>query len=311
MSETGVAVPALDFECTDLVHRARGLDRRSIMRHVVGPALTGLLNPVYANRLQEFEVQQLPQIHSMGSLEGFSRILSDIADARIENIPCSPAGRTNLEEIKKVTDSNKSLFFNQDPILLLREGSTTGLTVPLNLSFQIDVLENMVADYGASYLENDFDVEAEIMQVDPQRLVEIMERPMFNKIILKLCKGPNGFLGSANYYPTQGGVFFHFEDPEKEGVALVNARAFQIVGGEVVGLSKLYELSAQDKRKRIRQRAHKYQKIIKDHTLSTSGCPVRQSYETLEGTGEAIEPLVITVKNFVVDGLRQAALKAA
>ena len=283
----------------NLVDQAESLGRAIVMKDVVGPAYAELLEPVYDTDLSPSERSNLPPIGTYDDMAGFSDGLKDILVNRFESLRTQTVdGIYGYNEILALKEARPDLFFYGDDHIF-KDGLFSSVVTPMTVAGQIHLLERSGSESNAKYGQL-------IMRgpLQPKDLIEIMERPEFDDMLMHLTKGPNGFLGgrSSDLHIDYPG-FFNFLYPATtvpENDRLPFKRAYKLENGKVVGLSDDYHIAAQ-----LRRRMAKSGASFVEYrgNIDSSGCPVRHSFPNPE-TGEAQEPLVITAKNFLVAALR-------
>lgn len=290
-----------------LADKAKGLERAAVMKYVVGPCLSDLLRPIYAPDISEVEGMLLtgdcrfptsdgePRGFKLEVFSGITKgILWDrLGDAR------NGDGKKQYVDFLRFSDGRTDLFYYGDAAAdIIPEGLQSGIVVPLRVATQVHRLE-----YGDRKSQRSHRLSRWAL-CRPDELIEIMERPCFDDILLHLTKGPNGFLGEkAVEVTTYNSSFFDFKvgaDPERR---LSFRDAYEMADGKVVGLSGAYHVSARQMRTSV-LRTHSSKSAVDPRThqvWSHSGCPVRHSFE--DESGEKQEPLIIAAKKFLVAAL--------
>ena len=197
------------------------------------------------------------------------------------------------EEYRQFLELSKQrpdlLFYADDPSQNISEAIGTSISVPLTLASSISGLEKP-KEHGGYPLR------------DAEGLIEIMERENFRKILLRLTKGPNEFLGQGSDKFREHGTsrFYSFSlgvDRMQDRLSIRDA--FDIEHGSVVGLSDAYAIAAEQRRKELRSRPPAVH-----HGNDSSGCPVRHEFE--DASGRPQESLILTPTKFVASALRYA-----
>lgn len=292
----------------DLVERAGGLGRAAAMREVVGPVLTSFLQPVYTAEISSAEVQALPAIAQISDVEEFSlRLYKDVLMPRFYEVikenqdVYSALGTLDRQRRDLFTDDLSGVVGDVEDVL--RDGIGTNIDAPLRLAAWI---------YRLEASKEDLILDRDRTRISAESLAGIMGRPGFDEILLRLTKGPNGFLvGSQDddpLGPIMHDQFFSFEKPGSEPLTFKDA--FELKDNDVIRLSDDYHIAALKKRKEIveefQENWEERQRYNAEHQYAeSSGCPVRHTFET--ETGERQEPLVITAKQFLVSALRSIA----
>lgn len=261
-----------------LVEQAGSLPRALVMRDIMGPALTRLLAPVYDEQISEEEKLQLDE-KMLNS--NFTKCLEEILCDRIEKVSeDSPSERQQIDEL--CSERPDLVFYHNEPRYVLKEGVSTGVIIPLIIATHIHGLEDQTTGDDISVLE---------APDQSQAALDIMERSSFDRILISLTKGPNGFLGGP---PFHGKVwwrgFFDFQ-------GLDMAEAYSMENGRVQGLSYKYHQAAA--RERAIMNHGRSQQEARDNS---SGCPFRHRYP--DATGAQGESLIMSGKRFLMAAIR-------
>ncbi|HYF96416.1 MAG TPA: hypothetical protein VD947_00055 [Patescibacteria group bacterium] len=276
---------------TSLADQAEGKSRAEIMKQVVGPAFTEFLQTVYTQPLTDDEHRRLSPREDepwdgLDNLRRFNLIIENILESRVFKPPTNAFFRDAVFEnnLSYLRGQQSDIFFHQLPNGIIKEGLESGVVIPLTVASHIYRIE-----------------QGGLEHIDFAKFVEIMERPEFDEILLTLTKGPNGFLGSASTELLRHGLsMFDFSIPVSDS-PLKTYDAYRVKEGKVVGLSDQYHLSANDRRRRL---FYPFKPGQKDR--SSSGCPVRHSFE--DAGGEKQTPLIITAKQFIVEAIKAGSL---
>jgi hypothetical protein len=303
MREILLTSPVLADETYSLVEQADGLARAEAMKRVIGPALTDMLQLTYTEPLTAEERQKISDIWRYPNAEGlarFSGCAKQILDARFAGQHATPQSEM-FQRLSKLIGARPDLLFFDWPEQVVHEGLNSGVVAPMMVAQHIYRLEEE-QDYPSKGVFN------------PDALAAIMTRPSFDQILLRLTKGPNGFLGqqstqSKHFFSEK---FFDFYRVEADGSVNEDERmrvtdAYAMESGRVVGLSPAYAISAHDRRER--QREHYSGLRSKHDFVNSSGCPVRHGFEIETSTAQ--EPLIVTAKNFLINALQIAVQQKA
>lgn len=275
---------------SSLVERSEGLGRAAVMEEVLGPHLDAMLRPIYEAGI-DAQASRLPSLEGefpLRILEHFSERLRYILQSRFSTlVKGSEPYRQFLELSEQRPDL---LFYADDPSQNISEAIGTSIAVPLTVASSISGLEKPKEPGGYPLR-------------DVEGLAEIMERESFHRILLRLTKGPNEFLGKGSdkftehgisrFYSLSLGVDHRMQD------RLSVRDAFDVERGTVVGLSDAYAIAAERRRQGLRLRAPTLHQ-----GNDSSGCPVRHGFEDAHGNPQP--PLVLTGSSFVVAALRHA-----
>lgn len=297
-------------EETTLLAQAEGLGRSDVMKKVVGPALTKLLQPLFEEGLSQDELARLTVVRNFAEMEDFMKDVRFMGHIKAEALTGATVKTQLYDELEGLQDKRPDLFYYPNLEGVIRDAVSSGIVTPFTLASQIYIAENFDSEISkADIMKSEISVDA---------ILEVLRRPEFDTMLLKLTKGPNGFLGTRSSLPDISKKhFFSFYDPDKcpewkgheedLGFAewLTPWNAFKFEEGKVVGLSDQYHLAANLKRKEMEwQWRRNLMSRGRYEFTNSSGCPVRHRFE--DETGEKQESLVITAKNFVIDALEVA-----
>jgi hypothetical protein len=250
-----------------------GFDRGAAMKQVVGPTLSKLLMPAYDLSISPEEAGKLPEVSEFGDLSQFAASVNDVISWRVADILREdPESYASLHTL--ISEERNLLHFGDvEPVL--REGLRTGEVAPLTVAAHIYRLEK----YGAAQRGQLEEVRQQ--PFDYTKFVDILERPSFDRMLHRLTKGPNGFLGTRSVRPTSivSDDFFKFSLPN--GDDMTYRDAYRLEDGKVVDLSGDYDIAAQAKRRKITEQYLETQPRRQD--LQSSGCPVRHRLEDEDG----------------------------
>ncbi len=276
----------------NLVGQAGNLERAEVMRDVIGPYLAGLLRPIYTAEITEAEAQKLQQwpVEDFHALEVFPDSAHVIVADRLKEAELYDDDSPGLSELAELDAARSDLFYNHGrPKLIINEAVKSGIVVPLTIASHIYRIENKL--FHAFLNSAD--------PFDPSEFAAVMERENFDSILLRLTKGPNGFLESrATDFELRKNMFFGFHEDDRNRLSVRDA--YRVVDGQVTDLSDKYHLAAERKRSELFSRARVYDGP--HGANSSSGCPVRHSFE--DDADQKQEPLVLTAKDFLVAALR-------
>lgn len=265
--------PPLTGVAAEVEHSPRG----EAMKRVVGPLMTQFLKPFYETPLSSEEEQKT------GLKAEFQYYLGDLDDTAVAlerillNRFQSEKGEALQNLIDSLLQSRKDLFYYVDAERVVQEGFVTGIVVPLTIASHIYRIErNHLGEFAST------------IPLDLEYFIGIMQRPEFDEMLLKLTKGPNGFLGSSSTTPSLDGKgMFEFKI---RGLNFEDA--YKIRDGKVVGLSNAYHEIANARRTALRN---------EENLSYSSGCPVRHRFEDEDGKKQ--DSLIVTAKNFLIRAL--------
>ena len=192
------------------------------------------------------------------------------------------------------------------PETLLSEGVDTGVATPLFLGTQIVATEGFLkfnSNFPRNLIRTPFN-----LPIDPEKLNAVLNGGAVDKLLVLLCKGPNGFLEGRSFDPDYTLPEFYVFKMLKWDRDMVFAEAFKVVDGKVVGPSDDLVLSAHERRKELKEFDENMLVLDNELKRTSSGCPVR--YTTTED-GVTVKPLVLQAKDFVAEAVRLTSLKSA
>jgi hypothetical protein len=277
-----------------LVELAGDRPRSEVMKEVVGPVLTTLLEPVYqVNDL----VQQARNNNPLQNFEKATEYVDSLVGALDTNLRHRRHDEEDIgpiyEQIEQLIRNRRDLFYYGTAGQVLHEGLATSLVTPFVAAKQIYRQESGIEP-------EDFAWDTKFPR---GAMIKILMRETTAKIIHRLTKGPNGFLGdtSINAFMGMYDRFFEFRHPTSGGKLRI-ADAFELKDGEVIGLSGLYSLSAQQKRDRITKESIEAIKRSSPHQAHiSSGCPMSRQYA--DEAGKPQNSLINAGKEFLVTAL--------
>jgi hypothetical protein len=288
------------------LERLEGLSRSEIMKLHIAEPLSRLIKSVYSP-IESYEVNELlaidPEPITLRRFTDWTSKLADLVQKRAKYIDIPK----ELEDINR----QRRVFFWRNCVQPVRDGVRSGVVVPAVIASHIALIEgylpennNPDTNYGLDPI------------IKASSLVEIMNRPIFDRMLSSLTQGPNGFLGlkssdatlmrnfsffsfekstSDNFLDEEGG--FISQDPRMLRHPLRFHEAYKLEAGEVVGFSDAYYLAANKIRRTIRESNQ-----VSDYQAADSaGCPMRFQYADEEGHQR--QSLVVEAKEFVVNAL--------
>jgi hypothetical protein len=277
---------------TALVDQAEGLERDQVMKRVVGPALTSFLRPIYEVSTPIAASNFWEDPPTLDNAVIFVDVLENVLKDRLrQRITDNPA---QYEEFERLNDTRPDIFHYKTSGML-HEGIDTSLAAPFIVATHIGRVERGDVN-GRLHCGSPFNRE---------ETVKILQRDSVDKILHRLTKGPNGFLGApssrsqAAYSPD----FFEFYMPPYRNEPLHIKRAYRTQDGRVTDLSGDYYLSANEKRDKIQRDFNdpRYRQSGDHHFAVSSGCPVRHRFK--DETGEPQESLITLGRKFLASGL--------
>ena len=262
-----------------LMERAEGLGRAAVMEEVLGPHLDAMLRPIYERGIAPDE-KRLPSLADEFPMNVLARFFERLRTILEDRFNASVSESQEYEEFLELSEQRPDLLFYADnPMQNIKEALGTSIGVPLTVSTWISGLEK-TKGLASPYRDVD-------------GLAGIMERESFHRILLRLTKGPNEFLGSGSD---------NFREPDRVrfyGMELSVRDAFEVEDGKVVDLSGAYAVAAEQRRTKLRKRHYD-----RHRGNDSSGCPVRHGFEDADGKDQS--PLVLTGNEFAVAAMRYA-----
>jgi hypothetical protein len=273
-----------------LAREGRSIPQRSErMRQVAGPALDCLVRPIYDAPLTAQEIEDLEPLETFGDLLDFREDTAVILENRLDN---ALKGQSELSAQIEALGLAERMFHNSETFGIVSEGLETGLTVPLTVATHVYGCENDISELAA----------LKPAPFDYGSFTSIFTRPSFNKILHRLTKGPNGFLGSSATRPNSPFEqdFFEFSAQQKDEMSGLDAciaepgidyhTVYELEQGQVVDLSSAYHAAALRKRQQLRS--------LKG---DSSGCPVRHRFK--DESAEIKDSIITISTRFVLRAL--------
>jgi hypothetical protein len=284
-----------------LVEQAQDLDRADVMRMVAGPALTEFMRPLYDPQISRVEANSLSEPAKTTDLPRFAMDVIGVLDRRLtKQERDDPKGFRQIEALSKA--KRRRLFFNLTASTIIHEGLVSGVVIPLQTAVQIHSIEtdNIPSEEERDNWRFDYDYLESSVPFDNAALREVLGQPSFSKILQRLTKGPNGYLGSVS---TDSGcildpALYAFRHPQR-GYALPYWDAYAVDNGKVVGFNQTFHIAAHNRRQ-----------ITQKGLNESSGCPVRHSFKDPD-TGETQEPLIDTSTKFLIAALKAVSTSQA
>jgi hypothetical protein len=283
------------------VEQAEGLERGEVMRQVVGPALTEFMRPIYNPVVEPSEVIKLPRIGRVIDLPDFGDKVKDLLELRLMDHTQSKPDE--FKSIKALNTARPELFFYEDTREVFDESIASGIAIPLTIATHIYNIEHGNVPNGKDDIRH---LPIAATKVGYSDLTEIMSRDGFARILQRLTKGPNGFLGhtAADTQTLLGARFYGFMKPRDRKLRYYDV--YRLEDGKVVDLSDEFHIAAEAMRKFLRARYDEDEPL--HETISSSGCPVRHRFEDRD-TGELQESLVVSSSKFLVAALEARSPK--
>jgi hypothetical protein len=271
-----------------LANQAFGLERAEVMKMVVGPVLTSLLQPVY--EVDDTVAEHACNYARMNTLGDAVDFVTFLRDNLLNKLSSHLYKNREIEdEIDELGRLRPDLFFFNTARGIIQEGVITGIATPFQVATHIERLERGVG--GQSGSDDDVFYQKETL--------EILKRESVGKILGRLTKGPNGFLGGESSSIVSNllyGPFFDFSDYSNARFKIEDA--YKIEDGKVVDLSDAYSLIANRQRQKIEKDYANPDRVGPYQGANSSGCPVRHRFR--DETGELQDSLITTGKNFLI-----------
>ena len=179
------------YEKNPFLPQVENMVRAEAMKHVIGPALTSYLRPIYEQPLGKNVLAELPGIQNAQDLLGWG---PNLAAELMERSWALKADYPNeTEHLDELAKWGPGLFYARSLRNILAEAHRTSLFVPLIVASHIVGLESGF-DFNARYP----DIEKSNLLTSENKVAGAMSRPLFDAILIHLTKGPNGFLGSQS-----------------------------------------------------------------------------------------------------------------
>jgi hypothetical protein len=282
----------------NVVELTHGLHRNQIMKRIVGPLLTDIMQPIYSEEFSPEEVGSIPAARGVEAIQknfvpAVAALLMERVDQTMEG-GLGDDGKSRFKQFAELDYARGSeLFFARGmPKKTLQEGVYGGVAVPLVVASHIYQLEGF---------------DRRVDNFIPEIFTTIMEREIFDSILQHLTKGPNYFLEEQATDPDMfSSHLFKFCNPHptnptttQDTEPLQIEDAYEVRDGEVVGLSDTYHLSASLRRNFLKRNNNWVPRGYK--AMVSSGCPVGHEFER---AGQKQEALIRIAKNFLIAALK-------